>query len=324
VETDLQYNRARYYDATTGRWISQDPMGFDAGDNNLYRYVQNKPTDATDPTGLDRVIIDSNNRIWWESGEKQIYIGNFAEAKDQPGSNLTMVRLNGNYSGGATIHINELQELISKQNLTSFKGLEQDVFRDFLLRTATAKTQLDMQAIMTSKSTLEAPLRFGGKTGNEAFSEANRLITDEFPKHVAVVGSQIALDLAFNYAAGKLFGLFIKGLGRGYAVVNGLLKKEGKALTAQETRALVNVFNRVGFCFVAETPVLVPDLDADEEDAGQVETGDFNVGRFALGGLALAMTAWAFWPNLAGSRQWRRRRNPAVSSIARLEAWRIT
>ena len=40
VETGLQYNRARYYDATTGRWISQDPMGFDAGDSNLYRVRQ--------------------------------------------------------------------------------------------------------------------------------------------------------------------------------------------------------------------------------------------------------------------------------------------
>ena len=26
-ESDLQYNRARYYDAATGRWISQDPIG---------------------------------------------------------------------------------------------------------------------------------------------------------------------------------------------------------------------------------------------------------------------------------------------------------
>jgi len=53
VETGLQYNRARYYDSGTGRWISQDPMGFDAGDSNLYRYVNNKPTQATDPSGLD-------------------------------------------------------------------------------------------------------------------------------------------------------------------------------------------------------------------------------------------------------------------------------
>ena len=53
VETQLQYNRARYYDATTGRWISQDPMGFDAGDSNLYRYVHNQPTQESDPSGLE-------------------------------------------------------------------------------------------------------------------------------------------------------------------------------------------------------------------------------------------------------------------------------
>ncbi|HBJ39162.1 MAG TPA: hypothetical protein DDZ51_31330, partial [Planctomycetaceae bacterium] len=36
---DLQFNRARWYDPTIGRWISQDPIGFAAGDANLYRYV---------------------------------------------------------------------------------------------------------------------------------------------------------------------------------------------------------------------------------------------------------------------------------------------
>jgi RHS repeat-associated protein len=54
VETGLQYNRARYYDSTTGRWISQDPMGFDAGDSNLYRYANNNAPNATDPAGLQQ------------------------------------------------------------------------------------------------------------------------------------------------------------------------------------------------------------------------------------------------------------------------------
>ena len=31
-EMDLQYNRARYYHPMLGRWMSQDPMGFEAGD----------------------------------------------------------------------------------------------------------------------------------------------------------------------------------------------------------------------------------------------------------------------------------------------------
>jgi RHS repeat-associated protein len=51
IETGLQYNRARYYDASTGRWTSQDPLGFAAGDSNLYRYVNNVPTKIMDPSG---------------------------------------------------------------------------------------------------------------------------------------------------------------------------------------------------------------------------------------------------------------------------------
>jgi RHS repeat-associated protein len=49
--TGLQYNRARYYDPRVGRWNSQDPLGFSAGDTNVYRYVGNGPVDATDPSG---------------------------------------------------------------------------------------------------------------------------------------------------------------------------------------------------------------------------------------------------------------------------------
>ncbi len=49
--TGLQYNRARYYDATVGRWTQLDPIGFDAGDSNLYRYVDNSPIIYSDPTG---------------------------------------------------------------------------------------------------------------------------------------------------------------------------------------------------------------------------------------------------------------------------------
>lgn len=50
-ESDNYYYRARYYSHKLGRFLSQDPLGFDAGDYNLYRYVFNNPTNATDPTG---------------------------------------------------------------------------------------------------------------------------------------------------------------------------------------------------------------------------------------------------------------------------------
>jgi RHS repeat-associated protein len=54
-ETGLQYNRARYYDPKQGRFISQDPMSFDAGDANLYRMTGNHATYARDPSGLVRM-----------------------------------------------------------------------------------------------------------------------------------------------------------------------------------------------------------------------------------------------------------------------------
>jgi len=51
AESHLTYYRRRYYDAETGRFISNDPSGFSAGDANLYRYVGNKATTFTDPFG---------------------------------------------------------------------------------------------------------------------------------------------------------------------------------------------------------------------------------------------------------------------------------
>ncbi len=49
----LFYMRARYFDAETGRFISEDPIGFAGGDLNLYAYVQNNPILFVDPSGLD-------------------------------------------------------------------------------------------------------------------------------------------------------------------------------------------------------------------------------------------------------------------------------
>ncbi len=49
-ETGLYYNRARYYDPTSGRFISEDPIGFDGG-GNFYSYALNNPINLRDPSG---------------------------------------------------------------------------------------------------------------------------------------------------------------------------------------------------------------------------------------------------------------------------------
>jgi hypothetical protein len=40
------------YDPTVGRFLEEDPIGFEAGDANLYRYCGNGPVNAVDPRGL--------------------------------------------------------------------------------------------------------------------------------------------------------------------------------------------------------------------------------------------------------------------------------
>ena len=73
-DTGLQYNRARYYDPSTGRWMSKDPISFAAGDTNLYRMTGNHPNMANDPSGLDekdkpkKPRVPSAARGQWISG----------------------------------------------------------------------------------------------------------------------------------------------------------------------------------------------------------------------------------------------------------------
>jgi RHS repeat-associated protein len=52
VNTALTQNGHRWYDPSTGKWLSQDPSGFRGGDLNLSRYVGSEPTNAVDPSGL--------------------------------------------------------------------------------------------------------------------------------------------------------------------------------------------------------------------------------------------------------------------------------
>jgi RHS repeat-associated protein len=50
-DTALYYSRARYSDPGLGRFINQDPLGFNAGEANLYRYGKNRPLVFRDPLG---------------------------------------------------------------------------------------------------------------------------------------------------------------------------------------------------------------------------------------------------------------------------------
>jgi RHS repeat-associated protein len=63
--TGLKYYRARYYHPSLQRFVSEDPLGFYAGDTNLYAYVGNGPTNFVDPLGLVLTQVRVPTRNGW-------------------------------------------------------------------------------------------------------------------------------------------------------------------------------------------------------------------------------------------------------------------
>ena len=52
-----RHSGVSHYNPQTGRFLSEDPIGFEGGDANLYRYVFNRPLTFTDPYGKNAFAI---------------------------------------------------------------------------------------------------------------------------------------------------------------------------------------------------------------------------------------------------------------------------
>jgi len=80
IETnELYYYRARYYDPSMQMFISKDPIEFESGDFNHYRYVGNDPVNYVDPSGLlpSAEILWKNKTFlfhYWLGGGKTMEI----------------------------------------------------------------------------------------------------------------------------------------------------------------------------------------------------------------------------------------------------------
>ena len=77
--TGLAYVRHRDYSPTLGRLIERDPIGFEAGDGNWYRFVANGPTRSVDPTGLtvgdtlDWLLKGVKYWDWYKTGHGKMH-----------------------------------------------------------------------------------------------------------------------------------------------------------------------------------------------------------------------------------------------------------
>ncbi len=74
--TGEYYDRARYYDAATGRFLDEDPSGFAGGDPDLYRFVGNSSTNSSDPSGLRKITREELDafRAYYSALINDLYI----------------------------------------------------------------------------------------------------------------------------------------------------------------------------------------------------------------------------------------------------------
>jgi RHS repeat-associated protein len=72
-ETSLYFNRARYYDQNSGRFLSEDPIGFSSDTYNFYVYLSDDPVNFNDPSGNKKI-----HGNWcgpnWTGGQKDTFI----------------------------------------------------------------------------------------------------------------------------------------------------------------------------------------------------------------------------------------------------------
>ena len=62
-DTGFQYRRNRYYDAATGRFTQEDPIGL-AGGMNLYGFAGGDPVNFSDPFGLCTIEDWADSKVF--------------------------------------------------------------------------------------------------------------------------------------------------------------------------------------------------------------------------------------------------------------------
>ena len=199
VDSGLHYNRARWYDAKLGKFISADPIGFAGGDANLYRYAGNDPINSSDPTGL------------WETNSHAYSGFNSLNLNSSPSSGFSF---NTSELGGVGFGLDELASNIAAQN----SQRTQDT-RSMLLSALTSR--LGQSASPGSESSSRRPPLLSTllTQGNGGQAAANREAVDftflgrsyVWPNHPDASWNPLkgVFASAANQIAGKVGGFLI-------------------------------------------------------------------------------------------------------------------
>jgi len=205
--TGFYYYRARYYDPVIGRFISEDPKGFGAGDVNFYAYVGNNPVNANDPTGYAPITeILTNIASKYGIGDCKECANALMKAATEAGYSGNLLEMRANIVGGKGNYIwnDAINKNISDNAdhaAVEINGLVYDNFNNGIPRT-------EWQAQFHSLYDFEVkPTPFSPSTGSITLNEVgSMLITGAaIGLKVVDVASQI-LDPVGTYVIGKEAG----------------------------------------------------------------------------------------------------------------------
>ena len=115
---NLYYMRARYYDAHIGRFISEDPIGFEGG-LNLYAYVGGNPINLVDPSGL--AATECNGCAISTVGPFDLIGGGAAAAKLLYSGGRSLLGILG---GAAAKHLDDVARGVDPNKLKHIFGQE--------------------------------------------------------------------------------------------------------------------------------------------------------------------------------------------------------
>jgi uncharacterized protein RhaS with RHS repeats len=108
------YYRNRYYSPSIGRFISEDPIGWESGQTNAYAYVGGNPVQFSDPFGEAGIITGFTRHGLNQAINRGVSPGAMCDAVNNPIS--VTERSNGTtrYTGaGAVVVLNPAGRVVT-------------------------------------------------------------------------------------------------------------------------------------------------------------------------------------------------------------------
>ena len=180
-ETGFYYYRARYYDPTVGRFLSEDPIHFGGG-ADFYAYVFNSPLSLIDPFGLCGKCQQGEN-------------GSGTTVTENPDHTFTLVRTDSissstSENGSTTISRYDMVTTVTANSLGDFTSATQQVQNPvtIVVNETTGATRYARQ--------LDGPVQSVGE--NEAGKAFGGALAETNPVVIAIETAQGKIDLCFT------------------------------------------------------------------------------------------------------------------------------